>query len=46
MVIFGSYMFVFSVDKDMTSMLYRKGGGSREGSGTFMSSTNYQGIEN
>jgi len=25
---------------------YKKGGGNREGSGTFMSNTNYQGIEN
>jgi hypothetical protein len=26
--------------------IYDKGGGSREGSGTFMSNTNYQEIEN
>ena len=30
----------------MKSMLHMKGGGSREGSGTFMSKTNCQGIEN
>jgi len=46
-------MLEFSVRKDMKkiassvkSMLYRKGGGSREGSGTFMFNTNCQGIEN
>ena len=36
----------FSVSKDMKSMLHRKGGGNREGSGTFMANTNHQGIEN
>ena len=45
MVICGSYMFEFSVSIPMKSMLYRKGGG-REGNGTFMCSTNYQGMEN
>ena len=44
MVICGSYMFEFSVSKDMKKW-YNKGGGSREGSGTFMSNTNYQGTE-
>ena len=39
-------MFKYSVSKDMKSMLYRKGGGSREGSGTFMSNTNWQGVDN
>ena len=29
----------------MESMLHRMGGGSREGSGTFMFNTYYQGIE-
>jgi hypothetical protein len=45
MVICGSYMHEFSVSKDM-KILYNKGGGSREGSGTFMSKTNCQRIEN
>ena len=36
MVIRGSYMFEFSVGKDMKKYI-KKGGGSREGSGTFMS---------
>ena len=35
MVKCGSYMFKFSVSKDMKSMLHMMGGGSREGSGTF-----------
>jgi hypothetical protein len=39
-------MFEFSVSKDMNSTLHMKAGGSREGSGTFMSNTNCQGIEN
>jgi hypothetical protein len=39
-------MFEFGVSKDMKKMRYNKGGGSREGSGTFMSNINYQGIEN
>ena len=38
-------MFEFSVSNDMEKG-YNKGGGSREGSGTFMSNTNYQRIEN
>jgi len=46
MVICRSYMFEFRVSKDMKSMPHMKGGGSREDSGTIMSSTNYQGIEN
>ena len=45
MVICGSYMFEFNVNKDMKKIYY-KGGDNREGSGTFMSNTNYQGIEN
>ena len=45
MVICGSYKFKFSVSKDMKKNYY-KGGSSREGSDTFMSNTNYQGIEN
>jgi hypothetical protein len=39
-------MFEFSVSKDMTKKRYNKGGGSREGNGTFMSSANCQRIEN
>jgi hypothetical protein len=39
-------MFELSVNKDMKSMLHKKGGGNRKGSGTFMSNTNCQGIEN
>jgi hypothetical protein len=39
-------MFEFSVSKDMEKKGYNKGGGSREGSNTFMSDTNCQGIEN
>ena len=46
MVICGSYKFEFCVSKDMKSMFHKKGGGSREGSDTFMSNTNCQGIEN
>ena len=42
MVVCGSYMFEFSVSKDMKIRGYNKGGGSREGSGTFMYNTNYQ----
>jgi hypothetical protein len=38
-------MFDFIVSKDMKNE-YNKGGASREGSGTFMSNTNDQGIEN
>jgi hypothetical protein len=46
MVICGSYMFETSVEKDMTQKKgYTEGGGSREGSGTFMSNTNCQRIE-
>ena len=37
-------MFEFSVSKDTEKN--DKGGGSREGSGTFMSNTNYQEIKN
>jgi hypothetical protein len=41
-------MFEFSVSKDMKKKTkgYKKGGDSREGSGTFTSNTNYQRIEN
>jgi hypothetical protein len=40
-------MFEFSVSKDMKNKrYYYKGGGSREGSGTFMSNTNGQRTEN
>ena len=46
MVICGSYMFEFSVSKDMKKKGYNKGGGNKEGSGTFMSNTNCQRIEN
>ena len=46
MVRCGSYTFEFSVSKAMKSMLHKKGGGSREDSGTFMSNSNHQGIEN
>ena len=45
MVICGSYKFEFSVSP-VKSMLHGKGGGIREGSGTFMSNINCQGIEN
>ena len=46
MVICESYVFEFSVSKNMKSMLHNKEGGSRESSSTFMSNTNSQGIEN
>ena len=46
MVICGSYMHEFSVSKDMKKIMDSKEGGSREGSGTFMSNTNCQRIEN
>ena len=39
-----SYMFEFSVSKDMKKE-YNKQDGNREGSGTFMPNTNCQGIE-
>jgi hypothetical protein len=39
MVIRGNYMFELSVIKNMKKG-YNKGGGSREGSGTFISNTN------
>ena len=39
-------MFEFSGSKDMTKKKgYIKGGGNREGSGTFLSNTNCQRIE-
>ena len=38
--------FEFGVYKDMKSTLHRKGGGCREGSGTFIYNINCQGIEN
>jgi hypothetical protein len=41
MLICGSYKFEFSVSKDMKN-IYNKGCGSREGSDTIMSNTNYQ----
>ena len=34
------------IPNPMNSMLHKKGGGSRKGSGTFMSNTNCQGIKN
>ena len=46
MVTCGSYMFEFSVSKDMKSMFHMKGGGRREGSGSFMSNIDCQGIKN
>ena len=47
MVLCGSYMFEFSASEDMKKeKVYNKGGGSREGSNTFILSTNCQGIEN
>ena len=50
MVICRSYMFEFSVSKDMTMINNNDkregGGGNMEGGGTFMSNTNCQGIEN
>ena len=46
MVIYENYMFEFSVSKDMKMKRHNKGGGSRERSGTFMSNTNCQRIEN
>ena len=45
MIIRGSSMFQFSVSKDMKKG-YKKGCGSREGSGIIISNTNHQGIEN
>ena len=33
-------MFEFSVSEDMKKKIIMKGGGSREGSGTFISNTN------
>ena len=45
MIICGSYILEFSVSKDVKRIGYNKGGGSREGSGIFMSNTNYQGIK-
>ena len=42
----GSYMFEYSVSKDMKFMLHRKGGSNRKGRNTFMSNTNCQGSEN
>jgi hypothetical protein len=46
MVICGSYMFKFSVSKDMKKKGYNKEGGSRESSRTFMSTIDCQGIKN
>jgi hypothetical protein len=42
----GSYMFEVSVSKDMKQKGYNKGGGNKEGSGTFMSNIDYQRVEN
>jgi len=52
MVICGSYMFEFSISKDVKKnnndkrRIHMKGGGSREDGNTFISNTNCQGIEN
>ena len=46
MVICGNHMFEFGVSKAMKSILHMKGGGCREGSNTFMSNPNCQGIVN
>ena len=46
MIICGSYIFEFSVGKDMKKRGYKMGGGNREGSSTFMSNTKCQVIEN
>ena len=35
-------MFEFSVSKDMKSMVHKKGGDTRESSGTFMSNIDCQ----
>ena len=46
MVTSRSYMFEFSVNKDMKIRIYgNKEGGSREDSGPFMSNTNCQELE-
>ena len=42
----GRWDAIPKITSPMKSMLQMKGGGSREGSGTFMSNTNCQGIEN
>ena len=34
-----------NIASPMTTMLHKKGGGSKEGNGTFMSNTDCQGIE-
>ena len=39
-------MFDFSISEDMKSILHKKGGDSREGSNTFISNIDCQGIEN
>ena len=46
MVIYENDMFEFSFSKDMKMKRHNKGGGSRERSGTFISNTNCQSIEN
>ena len=46
MVICRSSIFEFSVGKDMKKQVLMKGGGSGEGSGTFMSNPDCQGTEN
>ena len=45
MVTCGSYMFEFSVSKAMKTKGHNEGGGNREGSNTFMSNIDCQGIE-
>jgi len=48
MIICGSYMFEFSVNKDMKkliTMIKGRVGGSREGSNTIMSNSNCQRIQ-
>ena len=45
MIICGSYMFEFSVSKDIKSMLHMKRGSDRKNNGTFISNTNCQGIK-
>ena len=45
MVIYGRYMFEFSVSKDMKKIGYNKGGGNREGSNMLMSNITCQRIE-
>jgi hypothetical protein len=46
MVICGSFIFEFGVNKDMKRELYNKGSANRGGSGTFLSNANYQETKN